>query len=242
MIYSEIVRPRYADLGQEGMLSCAAVLEILETAGGHHADQAGDPLVRDTKTDPVWVLTEWRAEFLHSAKSRDSLQVSTWLSADSPAGMTLRGYELLDADGNKLARAEARCVLVNINTGRLVRVDRARFDAYLPENRPAFDRPYERLFAPESYDSELTVQIRKSDMDFNGHVHNTRYLSLAAEICPELLMAGERISAFRVLYKKSVTECMPLSVRRKDDEEGLFICISGAESGELYTLIRAKRR
>ena len=225
MIYSEIVRPRYADLGQEGKLSCAAVLEILETTGGHHADQAGDPLVRETGSGAVWVLAEWRAHFLRSAGSQDSFRASTWLAADSPASMSLRGYLLTDMDGNELARAEARCVLVDMNTGRLVRVDKTRFDAYLPENKPSFDTPYERLFAPDQYDTEISVRVRKSDMDFNGHVHNTRHLSLASELCPELLWAGGQAAELRVVYKKPVKDCTAVTIRKKNQANGCMLSV-----------------
>ncbi len=239
MIYSEMVRPRYADLGRDGKLSCAAVLEILETAGGHHADQAGDPLVRDAGTGAVWVLTEWRARFLRTINSQDSLLASTWLAAGSPAAMTLRGYLLTDAEGCELARAEARCALVNLSTGRLARIDKTRFDAYLPEDRPAFDLPYARLFAPESYETETVVRIRESDMDFNGHVHNTYYLSLASELCPELLTAGKGISELRIQYKKQVKECTAVTVRRSNDESGCMLGIYAQD--ELCTLIRVMK-
>ena len=234
MIYSETVRPRLSDFSRNGRLSCEAVLEILETAGSHHSDFAQDSLIRDPGSSAVWILADWRVRFLRPAGSQDVLNVSTWLYQNSPAGMTLRGYLVTDGGGNELVRAEARCALINLGTGRLVRVDKALFDAYQPEEKTAFDAPAPRLAPPEKYDAEKTVRLRADDLDFNGHVHNTRYVSLAAELCPELLDAAAGTAGLRILYRKPVQNASEAAVKRTDRENGCMITVFC--NGELCTL------
>ena len=100
MIYHETVRPRLSDFGRTGRMTCEAVLQILETAGSHHSDSAGDPLLRDTEEGAVWILTDWRARFLKPVISGEPFQVDTWMYKRSTAGITLRGYILTDEAGN----------------------------------------------------------------------------------------------------------------------------------------------
>ena len=234
MIYHETVRPRLSDFGRTGRMTCEAVLQILETAGSHHSDSAGDPLLRDTEEGAVWILTDWRARFLKPVISGEPFQVDTWMYKRSTAGITLRGYILTDEAGNELARAEAKCVLFDLKTERLVRVSEELFRAYQPEDRTAFDTPVPRLLVPGSFDSEKEIRIRESDLDFNQHVHNTRYLSLAAEADPELLNAGEKIAGLRISYRKPVKDAAAVTVRRTDEGQNRLITVWNGE--ELCTL------
>ena len=43
---------------------------------------------------------------------------------------------------------------------------------------------------PAGYTDRQPVQLRRSDMDYNGHMHNTAYLSLALDAAPQQVRSG----------------------------------------------------
>ena len=57
-----------------------------------------------------------------------------------------------------------------------------------------------RLPPPAACTAVSPVLLRRSDMDYNGHLHNTAYLSLALDAAPpEVTAAGVR--TFRLSYR-----------------------------------------
>ena len=75
-----------------------------------------------------------------------------------------------------------------------------RLAAYQPELRTAFADKLPRLRPPAGCTAASPVQLRRSDMDYNGHLHNTAYLSLALDAAPPEV-AAEGVHTFRISYR-----------------------------------------
>ena len=45
-----------------------------------------------------------------------------------------------------------------------------------------YEVPKKKVTAPKEFDYERTVNIRREDIDFNGHVHNSKYIVYALDI------------------------------------------------------------
>ena len=79
------------------------------------------------------------------------------------------------------------------------------FGSYQPEDKTVFEDS-QRLRAPSEYTSETELKLRRSDIDFNGHVHNTRYVDLAMEALPNEIFASDDFTDIHILYAKPVVE------------------------------------
>ena len=84
--------------------------------------------------------------------------------------------------GEVLARGQAKLALVDRSCNKPCLPTPERLAAYQPELRTAFADKLPRLRPPAGCNAESPVQLRRSDMDYNGHLHNTAYLALALHL------------------------------------------------------------
>ena len=205
MYYKEIYQPRISDYDRNGKLYYESILQILETAGSHHSDTVGDSVIEGSQSGIAWILTEWRVQILRRTDSKEKLQITTWVRGKAPASAVYRDFLLTDENGTEVIRAEAKFALFDLTTSRLTRISEELFGSYQPEDKTVFEDA-QRLCAPSEYTSETELKLRRSDIDFNGHVHNTRYVDLAMEALPNEIFVSDDFTDIHVLYAKPVME------------------------------------
>lgn len=225
MFYKETYQPRVSDYDRDGKLSYEAVLQILETAGSHHSDRAGDNVIDGSQNGIAWILTDWRVQIIRRTNSKEELHITTWVRGKAPASTVFRDFILTDDHGNEVIRAEAKFALLDLAAGKLTRISEKLFASYQSEDKSVFDTAATRLRAPAEYDSEQTITLRRSDIDFNGHVHNTRYIDFALEALPSSSYANNNICEFRIVYMKPIKEDSAVTIKRFDDEKRYLICV-----------------
>lgn len=205
MYYKEIYQPRISDYDRNGKLYYESILQILETAGSHHSDTVGDYVIEGSQCGIAWILTEWRVQILRRTDSKEKLQITTWVRGKAPASAVYRDFLLTDETGAEVIRAEAKFALFDLATSRLTRISEELLGSYQPEDKTVFEDA-QRLRAPSEYVSETEMKLRRSDIDFNGHVHNTRYVDLAMEALPNEIFASDDFTDIHILYAKPVVE------------------------------------
>ncbi|MBR5767985.1 MAG: hypothetical protein IKX86_04875 [Clostridia bacterium] len=203
MIFREKYRARLSDCDAGGGLSPAAVLSMLETVAEHHMESVGHDVIESTRKGVAWIVTGWRLEIARSPLETETLDLSTWAVAARPSFVITRNFEVADADGEVIIRAEAQSALVNVSDGKLQRMTDEIVSVYEPEDRRALPPDTYRL-RPAPYPGEaLPVCLRYADFDYNGHVHNTRYAELAWEAVPDE-MRSRRLCGLRLVYVRAI--------------------------------------
>ena len=206
MFFEETVRPRVSDADRGGRLSCEALLRLLEDVGTHHSAAVSDGVIENRGDGIIWVLVEWRLKILRRPADRETLTVATWAMGQAPSAFIRRGYTVTDGEGREVLLAEGKFALFNSETGRPVRIDESMFAAYRPEERDVFASPAPKLRPLAAYRAETPFALRRDDIDFNGHVHNTRYVTFALEALPRSLWEEGEIESFRLVYTRPVRE------------------------------------
>ena len=205
MFYKEKYSPRPGDYNRNGKLSYEAVLQILENTAGNHSAYSGDSIADANKSGIAWILTEWRVVIVRRPENGEPLNITTWVRGKAPASSVYRDFILTDENGTEVIRAEAKFALFDIASSRLTRISEELFASYLPEDKTVFDN-LRKLRAPSVFTAETEIGLRRSDIDFNGHVHNTRYIDLAMEAIPEEHYADDSFTEFHIVYYKPVFE------------------------------------
>ena len=221
MFYTETYCPGVADFDRDGKLAYEAILRILENTASRHSDSSGDDVIDGSRRGITWVLTDWRVEIVRRPQSKAPLQV--------------RDYTITDTSGTELVRAESRLILFDLRTEKIVRIDRERFASYRPEARSVFPDTAPRLRAPDVFDTQMVLPLRRCDIDFNGHVHNTRYLEFALEALPET-MRCDAFRGFRIVYPKAVKDTKTVTLKYTAADDGAFVCLYSADT--LCTIVR----
>lgn len=217
MFFTEEFEPRIDDYNANGNLSMEAMLKILENCGNHHSQSVLDT----TTTNGVsWILAEWRLEVIRRPKISEKLTVTTWAHGKAPAMSTQREFVAEDGKGNTLFRASDKLALVDMKENKMLKITPEHLSLYRPEEKTAFDSLPSRLLEPESYDGQMPLLLRRSDIDFNGHVHNTRYLDFAMEAMTEDDYAADSFSQARIIYRAPIKPNDKPEIRTKRTETG----------------------
>ena len=199
MIFTIPVTTRVEDFDQNGLLTPPALLSIFENTAVRHANTVGySPMADSLQNGMSWVITNWRAAVLRAPAYDESFQASTWLCVNPR--LATREMLLRTREGEVLARGQAKLALVQRSTGKPCLPTPERLAAYQPEQTTAFSDRLPRLRPPAGYTDRQPVQLRRSDMDYNGHMHNTAYLSLALDAAPQQVRSGG-VHSFRISYR-----------------------------------------
>ena len=230
MFFKEICKPRLSDFDRTGRLSYEAVLQLLETVAAHQAESVNDSILRGSREGSTWIFVDWRVAICRRPETEEALEVITWARERTAAAAVFRDFAVTGEDGEEILRAEAKFARLNLQTGRLERITDELYAAYQPESRAVFPETAAKLRVPEAYQEEIPLSLRRSDLDYNGHVHNTRYLELALEALP----AGTELKEFRLLYAKPLTEGDAVTVKYTHNGG---ICTVGIYGGEILSTL-----
>ena len=231
MIFSETAVTRVDDFDSCGRMLPNAILTLLENTASHHTAAVG----ADAQNGTVWILTQWRVEICRRPEAGETLRSETWSLSRGGTVSAERGFFLKNSAGEILVRAQADFVLMDLNAGRILRADEELMERYAPEELRPFSDKLPRLRLRAQFERELPLHVRRTDIDFNGHVHNTRYLDYAMEMLPDGLDAVGAVKAFRIVYHSSLRHGDEAYLRAYEDGDELKIGIFVGD--KLYTAI-----
>lgn len=237
MFFTEEYLPRLDDYDRAGRLSYEAILQILENIGAHHAMRVSDSVAAG---GVAWMLLDWRVAVTRRPAPFVPLRLRTWSRGKASAVTTDRDFLVTDGEGQEFLRATARFALVDVRAQKMVRISDELTRAYEPEAERVFPDDAPRLREPEAYDVVLPVALRRSDIDYNGHVHNTRYISLALEALPEAAYRADDFRLLRIVYRAPVRADSRPEIRRAAAEDGWRFTIAAAD-GTVCTLMELRK-
>jgi len=109
------------DIDQLGHAGNFHYVKWMQHAAIAHSTANGWPPDRYDELGAGWVVRAHRITYLKPAFEGDKVIIRTWVASARPA-LSVRKYEIQDAGGNLLARAETEWVFVNYKTQRPVRI------------------------------------------------------------------------------------------------------------------------
>jgi len=197
MEYVESYYPGIADCDRNWKVSPSAILSLLEGTSVHHTLSVS----RDIAQGGVsWVLMQWRIRFLKRPVFGQKLSVVTWAREGSESS-AYTDFVVKDGKGEECVLASAKVALVDIAKGARLPITEDIIKAFGTSDKPVFDDPMPRLAEDLQYESSKGIALRRSDIDFNGHVHNVRYLDFALEALPEEVYAKGEFKGVDIVYR-----------------------------------------
>ena len=225
--------PLLEDYSADGTLQLGALLKVLENSGNKHSDKAGDNILKGSSSGIAWILTDWLLDIHSYPKYGDQLLARTWSETVKQPLACMRDFELF-CNGERCARGLTKWVLVDLKSGRPLRVSPELIEKYQPEDKAVFeDSKMQKISTPECFISETKITLRRSDIDFNNHVHNLTYLDFALEALPSELYEAKKtaFSNVRISYKTGVKagEEIICKYSHNKQEGKHIVCIFGTD-------------
>lgn len=163
--------------------------------------------------------------------SGDAIEVETWTCGERGFRHN-RCFRVLRG-GKTVAEATSQWALINLKDGSLVKVEDMPYhiEPEVPIALP--DVPARLKMPPVSKMEEVgTRRIVYSDIDYNGHMNNTRYPDMICDFLPE--MRDKRMTGLVLSYRKEAVFAHTLRVFRKKTEDGYLVCTVD-EEGSICT-------
>ncbi|GHV03645.1 hypothetical protein FACS189485_07330 [Spirochaetia bacterium] len=178
-IQAEKISVPFGAIDTSDRLTAAATFDFFQEAAINHAENLGVGREALVKSGQGWVLSRISVQWDRRPKWREEVTVRSW-----PRGweklFALRDYDIRDAEDRPIVRARSGWIVLDLEKRRPLRPQTVMENLPLNDGinamtgSPAAVEPradYKRL------DARLGErQAAYSDIDYNGHVNNTRYI------------------------------------------------------------------
>lgn len=225
----------YFQIGPNKEVTPISILHFLEDIAISHSEAVGLGIDRLLAERTGWVLNRWLLRMDRYPKLGERISIETWPSKFERFYAT-REFSMKDSEGNMLGRASSLWIYLNLDKKRPMRIPAHFEQAYGLTEAKALDDPFQDLPEMTKAQAEMNFHVRRSDIDTNGHVNNTRYVDWMIEGIPEDLTRQYKLSELEVIYKKETmygTDICTESRRMSTEPEYLHRILDGTRDHEL---------
>lgn len=222
---------RYSETDANGKLSYTALLNYFQDSSTLQSDEIGATGKAFSEMKLAWVLSFWQVCIEKLPEISDDIVVSTW-PYDTKNLFGMRNFCMHDANGNRLAYANSIWVLIDLETGRPIKIP-AEVSAYY-KDEPMLEMCYSerKIAVPKEFEEKPPVPVQKYFIDTNQHVNNANYVMVAQEYLPQEFEAKE----IRVEYKKAAVLGDILYPRVTVVDQEVTVALVD-ESGKTYAVV-----
>lgn len=238
MFFKSDFNVRLSNVGSNQFISNFGILSIFEESSQLHSASINEGINNIEKTGFSWVLLNWKVKVFTRPKYGDHLHTKTWARYTNKF-YTYRDFELYAEDNSLVAIATSKWALIDINKKSIARITDEVIGKYEPENKSVFNElEVPRLQEPNMFDCKIPVQIRKTDIDINKHVHNLHYLNYAYNILPDNFVFGNELNNIEILYKKQIKFGDNVNTFYHFDSNNHFITLKSNNDSVLNAIIK----
>lgn len=222
----------YYEINRYQEVTPVSILNYLEETAISHSEFVGYGFNRLQSEGAGWVLNRWQLEMERYPLWNEKITVETWPSSFERFYATrefnikcqdINYADIPDPDGQVIGRATSRWIFFNIARRRPARIPAEVGSAYGIDPDRVLDDPFEDLASCEEADYSKEFEVRKSDIDTNGHVNNARYVEWLMEVLPDRIYNTSNLRSLEIIYKKEVGgKSILLSQCKCDEQDHIF--------------------
>lgn len=193
----------YYDSDKYGNATTSSILAYLGETSGEHTDSIGFGFNKLKELNYAWMLNKWKVRIDRYPKAKEKITIETWASGMDRFYAT-REFVIYDEENKELCRASTLWIFIDMNKKRPIRIPLEIVQSLDISEERVFNEFYD--FKKEiNIDKYIDFHVRRSDIDYNNHVNNTKYLSWMLETVPEYIHENYILNEFEILYKKETT-------------------------------------
>lgn len=194
-IWIEEFKVRTWDVDKSVRLHLAAVFNYFQEVAGNHAESLGVGKEKLKSTGHAWVLSRMTAVIDRRSDWGEIVYAHTW-----PRGtdrlFAVRDYELLDSNNTIVARGRSGWIVLDTVKMRPVRPNFLTDTMPANSEKSALEEGLESLKTHANLINSGSRTASYSDIDYNGHVNNARYVQWIQDILPAEEL--EKANTFRM--------------------------------------------
>lgn len=174
------------------MLLCQEMAEL-------HAEQNGLGYEWSISNHMVWVEVQGTFEFERRPQWKEKVFLRT-NTGKASALQARRFVEMTDEAGKVIARADLLWVLIDIDSRRPIPLKRAGLE--MADDCPAITAPFPKAEAADAAPAATAAfAAQRRDVDFNGHINNSAYLTWTLDTMPAEMTEGKNPARINIQFK-----------------------------------------
>ncbi len=211
-------------------LKTSHILDYIQQVAGDHCAILGTHRDALLEKGLFWAVIRHRIQVTRLPQADEVLTVETWPMPTTRTAFP-RSTVAYDADGKECFRAVSLWVLMDIQTRAMVLPGKSDIvvDGLLRGNELAAPGS----IVPRTLSSRDSRTVRFTDLDWNGHMNNCRYLDWVSDILPSPFHARNIPTEFTVCYLSEATEGEALMLDWELSDDGCLTVNATRENGEL---------
>lgn len=232
MIFSVKEQVRWNDTDADRQVRPSLLLTYMQEAACHHLDAVGNNFdaLRDER-GLAFILTRLTLRFERPLHTLEAFTTETWISEGRGVNFP-RFFRVSNEQGQTVAEGASQWVLLRLDTHLPVRVQDFTY-GFEPDEPLPFTPP-RRLQATDVLEQVGTRRIVYSDIDYNGHMNNTRYPDMLCDFLPEGVTRRLRLMHLDFIQEAKFGSELCLWRGERPGEEGATVYFFRAlnEAGE----------
>lgn len=151
-----------------------------------------------TERNVAWIIMRMRVEVDRLPLLDEDIVIGSWPQATGP--LYERDYDVKSEDGESLLRAASVWIIMDLETRDIVKDFLVDYHEIEPIKDRALGIKLRQLKAPAGLVPVSEKRIGYSDLDYNGHTNNTKYIDYIYDCFDIAHHEKYRVSAIEVNY------------------------------------------
>ncbi|MDR2186351.1 MAG: acyl-ACP thioesterase [Treponema sp.] len=192
-IWQETFPLRFGGIDRSDRLTLNATFDFFQEAAISHAEQLGVGRNAMASSGQVWVLSRISVLFERRPRYGETITVRSWPRGTEKL-FALRDYDILDESGKPAVRGRSGWLILDMVKRRPLRPQQAVEGFPRNDGLDALPGGGAGLNARDGLVPAGERRAAYSDIDYNGHVNNTRYVQWILDVTdPEILEGADKL-------------------------------------------------
>jgi len=207
-----------------------------DIAAAHARNLGADVRWLHDELDLAWILMRMRLEVDSYPMLAQEIVVETW--PQDPRALYERDYVIKDSEGKVLVRSVSTWVIMNLSTREIKRDKFLDYFGVETKKERAIDGGISRLRPMQGVRNVSEKEIRFSDLDYNLHVNNAKYIDIIMDVFPFDVYVKNEIKAIEVHYINEIGPGETIRIRMLQIEKSKYY-IDGMRSTDNMMVFNA---
>lgn len=182
--YRESFKIRASEVDEQGLSTLSAIAALFQEVAGNHALRLNFDITDLHKQNLTWVLHRMDIQMYRYPEWREHITIETWPAAGDRL-RAYRDYRILDKDNTVIGVALSYWMMINLESRRPVRMPEEVLELRLQNTDHVLEIKNDRIRPFDDGENSHSISVRRSDLDMNHHVNNTRYLEWMTDALPD---------------------------------------------------------
>lgn len=182
----------------------AAFFQHLTETASRHIDALGVGFNDLYPRDLFWVHSRMKIQFYAFPQVDDTVTIRTWGKGIQQKLFYIRDFEVLSAEGARVAAATSAWLIINGSTRRIIPPHSLNLNLPMSAEQVGLDEPLEKLGLNQSGEERLRVRASYSMVDPVGHVNNSRYIEWICDSFPLEMFSQHQLESIQINYNHEI--------------------------------------